>query len=269
MASRRRSLIAMVAIVPALLAPLGASEKPRFESHRRDGAITIDGKYGDWGGHLEPFGKEPVSIQFLDDGEFLYMRLSASDPVARMEIGRLGLTVWFDPAGGTKKRFGIRYPVFEEGFERDRGGRGAGSSGSPGDREEEPGAPDRVDVLGPGKDDARSLTREHLQGIEVAIHQEQGTLQYELKVPLAKTAGHPYALEATADTPIGVGIETARAGQRSSSEGRRGGFGGGGMGGRGGGGMGGRGGGMGREGGREGFQQPKPLKSWGVVVLSR
>ena len=52
----------------------------------------------------------------------------------------------------------------------------------------------RFDVIGQGKDDARSLTRGHLQGLDVAMHNEQGTLQYELKVPLAKTGDHPYAI---------------------------------------------------------------------------
>ena len=53
---------------------LAASEKPHFESKGLDGAITVDGKFDDWYGNLQPFGSDPVAIQFLNDGEFLYVR---------------------------------------------------------------------------------------------------------------------------------------------------------------------------------------------------
>ena len=56
-----------------------------------------------------------MSMQVVNDGEFLYLRMSASDAGTRMEIMRLGMTVWFDPAGGTKKKLGLRYPVVEAG----------------------------------------------------------------------------------------------------------------------------------------------------------
>jgi hypothetical protein len=268
---------------------VSAAERPHFESKGPDKAITVDGKFDDWYGHLQPFGADPVAIQFLNDGEFLYVRLTASDPAARMLITRMGMTVWFDPGGGTKKKFGIKYPVVEPrdpdsqgrgrgGFGGFGGGGGGGGRARRGDGPppEETGAPtERVDVLGPGKDDARSLTRDHLSGLDVAIRTEEGTLQYELKVPLAKTADHPYAIETAPGKPIGVGLETGKMPQRSSQMGRGGGggMGGGGMGGggrgRGGGGMGrGGGGGGGRSGGRQtGFEQPKPLKGWATVTI--
>jgi hypothetical protein len=267
-----------------------ASERPHFTSKGLDGAITIDGKFDDWWGHLEPFGDDPISVQFLNDGEFLYVRLTASDAAARMQIMRLGMTVWFDPAGGTKKKLGIRYPVVEQGEggggegEGGRGGRGGGGygggrrHGGDGPPPEESGPPmDRVDILGPGKDDARSLTRDHLSGVDVAIHAEQGTLQYELKVPLARTTEHPYAIETEPGKTIGVGVETGKLKMPSFGSGRGGGFGGGGGGGgmgggggrgRGGGGM---GGGGGRGGGGQRGQEPprpaKPMKPWATVTI--
>ena len=260
---------------------LAASEKPHFDSQLRDGAITIDGRYDDWYGNLQPFEAAPVAVQFLNDQDYLYMRLTASASAERREIVRQGFTVWFDPAGGTKKHFGIRYPVVEAGS-ADGGGRGFGGYGRRGgDRGGEQGGEvaddvhpgDRIDVLGPGKDDARMLTRDHAPGIDVAIREDQGVLQYELKVPLAKTADHPYAIEATAGKAIGFGLETGKMAERSFGGPGMGGFGGGGfgggMGGRGGGGMGGHGGGM-RGGGRarEGAEAAKPLKGWGTLTIA-
>jgi len=264
-----------------LMTTVSASEKPRFESKPRDAAITVDGRFDDWYGNLEPFGNAPVSVQFLNDGEFLYMRMTATDGPTRMQIVRQGFTVWFDPAGGTKKRLGIRYPVVERGRGGDdeRGGRGGGFGGFGGGRrrsggDERPGggadetAPaDRVDILGPGKDDARSLTRDHLPGLDVAIRTEQGMINYELKVPLVKTSDRPYAIDATPGKPVGVGLETPKMEQRAFGGPNGGGFGGGGMGGRGGGGRGGRGGGMRGGGGQRGFQPPKPLDVWGLVTI--
>ena len=265
--------------------PLSAAERPHFQSKGLDGPITVDGRFDDWYGHLDPFGKEPIAIQFLNDGQNLYVRLTASEPAVRMQIMRQGMTIWFDPAGGTKKELGIRYPVVERGGSdaEGRGGRG-GRGGFGGDRPrrgeggpDDSGNPrDRVDILGPGKDDARSLTRDHLSGIEVTVKAEQGELQYELKVPLARSADHPYAIEAAPGKTIGVGLETEKIEQRSFGAGRGGGFGGGGGGGMGGGGRGrGGGGGMGggRGGGRDrggerGFQPPKPLKGWGTVSIA-
>ena len=260
-------------------AVVSVAERPRFESQRRDNAITVDGKFDDWYGHLQPFGADPVAIQFLNDGEFLYIRLTASDAATRMQIRRLGMTLWFDPSGGTKKKFGIKYPVVERDGNGDgrggRGGFGGGSGrrgGGPPDEEIEPA--DRVDIIGPGKDDARSLTRDHLPGVGVAIRAEEGTLHYELKVPLVRTADHPYAIDTSPGQTIGVGLETGKMPQRSSGAGRGGGFGGGGGGGMGGGGRG-HGGGMGGGGrgghgggGQRDFQPPKPLKVWGIVAIA-
>jgi len=206
------------------------------------------------------------------------VRLTASAAAERRQIMRQGFTIWFDPAGGTKKHLGIRYPVVERGAAGDEGGRGGyggfGRRGGGGERETpvDPSPGDRIDVLGPGKDDARMLTRDHAPGIDVAVHEEQGTLQYELKVPLVHTSDYPYAIDAVPGKPIGVGLEAGKpqAGGFSARPGGGGGFGGfgGGMGGRGGG-MGGHGGGMGSRGGRnEEREAAKPLKGWATVSIA-
>jgi len=256
---------------------VGASERPHFDSKGLDGAITIDGRFEDWWGHLDPFGNDPIAVQFLNDGEFLYVRLTASDAATRMQIMRLGMTIWFDSSGGTKKKLGIRYPVVEQGqgppSEPDGGPGGRRRRGGEGPPPDESGPPrDRVDILGPGKDDARSLMRDHLPGVDVAIHAEQGTLQYELKVPLAGSGDHPYAIGTAPGKTIGVGVETGKLHMPSFGAGRGGGGGGGGgMGGggrgRGGGGMGGGGRGGGGQRGSERPLPPKPLKPWATVTI--
>jgi hypothetical protein len=246
-----------------MLQPLSAAARLHVDSRPREAAITIDGKFDDWPGNLEPLGSAPMSIQAVNDGQFLYLRLTASDAATRRQVMRLGLTVWFDPAGGTKKKLGVRYPVVEGGsFDATgrRGGRGRrrGGEGSEG-AEPDPGPPlERVDILGPGKDEARSLTRDHLVGVDVAVRSDQGVLDYELKVPLTSSSDRPYALGVEPGRTIGIGIETGKMPQRASGESRGGGFGGG-RGGRGGRG----GGGQDRD-----VQPPKPVKVWTLVTLA-
>lgn len=265
-------------LVVILSAGAMASEKTHFVSQLRDAAIVADGDFGDWYGNLQPFGEHPVSLQALNDKDYLYLRLTASDAGTRMEIMRLGLTVWFDPSGGDKKKFGIRYPVVEHGSgpgEEDERGAGRHGSGRPRGGEEgmEPlHAADRVDILGPGKDDARSLTHQALSGVDVAVRMDQGILRYELKVPLVRSDEHPYAIGTEAGKTIGVGLETGKF-EQPHHEGRGGGGGFGGMGGGRGGAMGGHGDGGGRGGGESrgegrGFEPPKPLKAWATIAIA-
>lgn len=267
-----KQIIAPLSLIIILSVGAIASEKTHFVSQLRDAAIVADGDFGDWYGSLQPFGEHPVSMQALNDKDFLYLRLTASDSSMRKQIMRLGLTVWFDPSGGDKKKFGIRYPVVEHGSgpaeEREEGERGGGrhgpGRGRGGEEGKEPPPPsDRVDILGPGKDDARSLTHQALSGVEVAVRVDQGVLQYELKVPLARSADHPYAVGTEAGKTVGVGLETGKFEQpshegRGGRSGRMGGHRGGG---RGGGGS--RDGGEGRE-----FEPPKPLKAWATVAIA-
>jgi hypothetical protein len=257
-----------------------AAEHPKFVSQPIAGTILIDGHQDDWSGAVEQFGAEPVSIQLANDRSFLYLRLVTSDPAARTQIMRRGLVVWFDPEGKTKKRFGLKYPVVESSEEQLGSGRygghrqGAGDSGGSGSagRGERPSddsyrPADHIDILSSNKDDERSLTLDHASGIEAAARVDQGTLVYELKVPLARSDEHPYAIGTGPGKTIGIGLETPKVEHTSHDEGGRGYGGGGGYGH--GGGMGGRGGGMhGGGGGESGFQPPKPLNAWGTVALS-
>jgi hypothetical protein len=275
-------LLTALALLPAVVS---AADHLHLTSGTPAGAITIDGKHDDWSGDLTPVGSEPFAVQIVNDQNTLYLRLTASDPAVRNQIVRRGLVVWFDESGGTRKRLGIRYPVVEAGMggsDGHRGGyggghRGGGSSGgsASGGADAPAGPPDdyeppnRIDILGPGKDDARSLTSDHASGVEAALRVSDGEVFYELKVPLVTSADHPYAINTTSGKTIGIGFETPKI-EQSSGEAPHGGGGGygrgGGMGGHGGMHGGGMHGGGGYQGG--GYQPPKPLKVWATVSLS-
>ena len=283
MRHRRRvsSVAGMIVVVAA--AGVFAAERPQIDSHWRDRDVVIDGDNSEWAGPLRPLEeKHPIVMAAMNDGQFLYVVLSASDATVRRQILRQGLIVWFDPSGRDKKHFGVKFPVgllAEGAAGRGRGGvrRGPGGERPPDDpgsgdaaRPDHPEPTNRLEVYGPQKDDAHSFVTDMAPGIAVKIGQVEGYLVYELKVPLARTADTPYAIEAKPGALIGFGLETPKM-ERPVREGGggMGGFGGGGgMGGRGGrgggGGMGGRRGG----GDRDQPEQAKPLKSWATIQLA-
>ena len=274
----RRVILLIVVGAVAIPASVGASRKQRLDSRWRDRSVAIDGDYGEWPGPLSPVDEhQAVAAAAMNDGQFLYVVLSTGDAVARRQILSQGLIVWFDPSGGDKRHFGVKFPVGVppgEAFGRGRGfRRGPAGGGRPAADPGEPGQPNppdqweppnRLELYGPQKDDAHSFVTEAAPGIGVKVGQVEGHLVYELKVPLARTAEWPYAIEARPGALVGFGLETPKMERPAREE--RGGMGG--FGGRGGG-MGGRGGGRAPRGGdRDRFEPPKPLKTWAAIQLA-
>jgi hypothetical protein len=288
------SLLFLSVVLVAAEQTISARDKhARLDSRWLESPVTVDGSPVDWPGPLVPFNDEPVSIAAANDGDSMYLVLTASDRNARMQILRRGLIVWFDAGAKDKKRFGLKFPIgtglSEEDFRgRRRGGDGSSRTGDhegspregtpregtpPQDAPIEP--PNRLEILGSSKDDARSFTADKAPGIEVKMAQAEGLLTYELKVPLAANDAHPYGIGAKPGAMISVGLEMPKLELpegRGREGGGRGGPGGG-MGGPGGG-MGGFGGGMGGRGGRprggdvQRGEQPKALNGWVAVQLA-
>jgi hypothetical protein len=122
-----------------------------------------------------------------------------------------------------------------------------------------------VEILGPGKDDRRRIELSAESDIAAAGQIDNGTLFFEIKIPLgAATGSRPHSLTMALDRPLGLGLETPRL--ESPQRGQRGGQGGlGEMGRRGGGGAsGGRGGGM-----RARSPEQRELKLWTTVTFAR
>jgi hypothetical protein len=265
--------LSLVVVIPLLAAIAldAADKKQRIDSHWRDHDIVVDGDNGDWSGPLVPVDEhQGLMAAAANDEQFLYILLRTRDAAVRAQILGQGFIVWFDPGGGEKKNFGVKYPVGMGADEMPGRGRGfrradAGAPADPAQGVAPPEPPNRLEVFGPEKDDARSLVADKAPGLSVKVGQVEGALVYELKVPLARTDASPYAIRSKSGALIGFGLETLKK-ERPKREGG-GGFGGlGGSGGRGG--MG-RGGGMGPGGMRPGgYEPPKPLKVWTTLQLA-
>jgi hypothetical protein len=296
MPNLRQSVTASCALLASLLAPLDAAPPVALQSIWRASEVTVDGEDGDWGDPAATLPVVPVAVSVMNDGGFLYLRVRALDRGAQMQLLFGGLTVWFDPKGGNKKVFGIRYPVGSpmpdprSKARRPQTGEQTrplppppGESPVDSARDRGPRmpldpadiVPRRLEVLGPGKDDARSLVLTHAAGLTVGLGRVEGVLVYELQVPLGKSADTPYAIGASPGATIGLGFDSPkieRAKPPDDGSGSRRGGGGIGIGGMGMGGPGGmdRGGpGLGGQGPGQLPESAKPWKTWIKVDLAR
>jgi uncharacterized membrane protein YgcG len=264
------ALAALVAGFPP--GPVAAvAVQAKLSSQWRDKDIRVDGTGDEWTPFV-PFSKNsPFTLSLYNNQNFLYLALRTSDQATRLQLFRRGLIVWFDADGGTKKRFGIRYPVGTLTY-------GARPDGSRGDTSQDSdamwaqaqtdGRLNSLEVLGPGKDDRRSLILGKIEGIAAKIWSTQGTITYRLQVPLRVSTEMPYGVGSAAGAVIGLGLATPDPEEYQS----RPAVGLGGMGGgRGGGGRGRRGGFGGSRvggGGRSGARESKPIKDWTTVRLA-
>ena len=239
---------------------------------------VIDGKDNDWEDAMFYIPDAQLTAGIRNDSSDMYLILKATNRQQAFQIMGLGLTIWFDPSGGSSEKFGIHFPL---------GGREGGGfmrRDQDSDSMESPGRyssfadmmPNELEILGANENGPVRLTIADAKGIELQINHGTDGLIYELKVPLHKSPEHPYAINAEGSA-VGIGFEGGkfepREGGGREGRGTRGGGEGGGMypgGGEGGGegmpgGEGGEGRGEGRGRGYRGsgqLQQIKQIDFW-------
>ena len=243
------------------------------DSKWRDRDIAIDGKSGDWLNAMLYFEEERISLGLLNDENFMYICMIVDDPFIRGQIVRQGFELWFNPKGGKKKIFGIRFPIgMLEAEMPPEEMKTRRVPMKPSRDELDPERlnqvlrrqMDELEILGPGKDESMRMPVEKAKGIEVKIEVASGVVIYELKVPLHLSEDLPFAIGAKAGDLIGVRLKIPKM---DFGQVRRRMGGGMGMPGGGRGGMGGGMGGMGMPGGMR-PQLPKPLKIRAKVLLA-
>ena len=239
-----RALLPCCCLVLVTTAVVPADQVQTIAAAWRTVDVAPSGDDSEWTTTPTALPASPVEVGVMNDGEYLYLSVRSADHGAQLQLLYGGLTVWFDPKGGDKKVFGIRYPVGSplpdpraRTRDRDREPHGDpttfGGRQAPGHARGEPGdetpkdpkdsrpvprcppissdmVPRRLEVLGPGKDDVRSLVLDHADGITVGIGRVGDIVVYELKVPLTKTAATPHAIGATAGATIGLGFESPK-----------------------------------------------------------
>jgi hypothetical protein len=242
--------------------------KLELNSDWLDREIIVDGKSDDWLGAMYYFEDENISLGLLNDENFLYACLIAEDQFIRTQVMRQGLTLWFDPDGGKKKTFGIKYPLGRQAGDRSmRPGfparREEGERGQEQFRERFKEAMTELEILGPEKDESKRMSVEEAKGIKIIVRPLSGMLVYELKVPLLRSEEYPYAVGAKAGDTIGIGFLSPKLKTGPQRWRPGGGWPGGGRGG-----LGGMPGGRGMPGGGRMSGMSRTIKVWAIVQLA-
>lgn len=175
-------------------------------SNWRDREINIDGYDTEWRGSLLSLEKGKMALGICNDEEYLYICSVVSDREIKWQIMKSGLTVWLDADGGADKSFGINFPIGMQGerlpmIERRESG------GSFDEEQLFQQMTSEIEIVGPGKDDRFKTLAPGIDGIEVRLSRSDGRLVYELKVPLAISPEHPFAINTKPGDEIGVGFE--------------------------------------------------------------
>jgi hypothetical protein len=225
--------------------------------------IVIDAKSDDWLDTLYYFESKMVSLGFFNDESHLYVCMLAEHPMLQAQMVGQGFTLWFDPAGGKERAFGIKFPIGMGGM-RDQMDSMRTQEGEL-DRDKMREAFEKsltdLEILGPGGV-KKQIPVEDAKGLEIKVRNETGLFVYELKVPLKPDEEHPFAIGANTGTAIGIGLEVPEIDKdemRNAMQGRMDGKGGmppgGGM------------GGMGRRGGQM-PKMPNGLDVWASLKLA-
>ncbi len=231
----------------------GCKKTIEFDSTWKITEIRIDGEESDWENRLTYFEKERLGLGIQNDDDNLYIILKTYDRSAQLQVVRNGLTIWFDPEGKKKKRFGIRYPIgLQEYGTVQRRGRYMDSPQPEIGEKESAEMLSEIEIIQAGE--KTRLPRIAVAGIRVAMSDRAGPLVYEIQIPLQADDGLLYAIGTNAGEQISVGFETGEI-KREDMMSRRG---------------------SGMKGGRGGMggqrqppqEMPSPMKWWLKVNLA-
>ena len=213
---------ALYILAVATITLLSGCNAPPLTSVWQNNDIVVDGTDTEWQDVRQYYDeKTRTVVGVINNVQHLYLRVATSDRSMKTALQRQGLIVWFDPAGGKEKRFGLQFPVT---------GTGMGSHGGTPPKSSyllsEPPRPARsgrnkVALLGPGENRQSILPQDDVEaaGIRLAMGSNAGPVVLEMAVPLAQTASTPFAVDATPGATIGIGLMTSAGGDMKKGPG--------------------------------------------------
>ncbi len=177
---------------------------------------VVDGDVSEWTMGLRPVpGESGLSLGVRNTPDALVVAVVAGDEWQARRLAAGGLTLWLDPAGGTARRVGLRFPV------------GSGILGEPSaDLRDAPrvdegslraafgAASGQVATVRGGV--ATPAAQGGIAGVETAATWTLRGLVVEVRLPLRGPAAAAFAGEASG-AHLGLGLELAQASRRPSS----------------------------------------------------
>ena len=220
---------------------ISCSKKPILSSSYQSSPLSIDGNPADWGDSLAFDKDSKVHYRISNDEEYLYFLLSTGEPDIIRKIRMTGFTLWIDPDGKKKQRYGINYPMRRmDGVKRGSENRTPDGGLSPEIRKVL-GVKDIMKLTGFEEKGEIVITGlENSEGIKVKTSfSNLPWFFYEVGIPLQLIVGSLENFLQDSNNMISVGFETGieqipmnRGGRPGMSQGRGGGRPGGSIGGR-------------------------------------
>lgn len=179
-------------------------------------AVTVDGNADEWPMVWVEDGEKTFSYNVCADDQNLFVRVRISEFYAKRKAGAFGFTLWFDPSGKKKRKYGLKFPSGGAEAEERMGQINAeGKPGSsPGEQADYQKKADRMlianleilELIGLA-DDPITATRSGItNGIKVAIDVDpSGSYVYEAIIPFRS-----YRLSRTTISELSVGFETGK-----------------------------------------------------------
>ncbi len=194
----------------------------KLASSWHEESLPIDGKGTDWRDTLTVLNDKTTALGVLNDCDYLFVRLLTTNRTLERQIIRQGLTFWFDPNGGDKQTFGVRFPLglgSPGRYRRAPEGRPASAGFMRGDSIFVP--VNDLEILGPDKGEVHRMSFAEATGIDARFQTAHDTLTYTLKVPISGSGYFPFTVGATPGSMVGVTMETTNAPppNRESAEG--------------------------------------------------
>ena len=166
--------------------------------------MVIDGSDAQWQRGLYYDKETDMVYGVRNDEKYLYVFIKTVNRSTQMQIGKQGLTVWFDREDGKNQTFGIHYPMSRQesrtGFAPDTNEETLHSFLD----QEYP----ELEIIGSKKQERQRFSALEAPGIRVKLGRTRETLMYELRVPLNKTSEQPFAIEPALSNRIGIEFET-------------------------------------------------------------
>ena len=191
----------------------GFSSEKYVQSQWASTPIIIDGADSDWeGGALTLNKKTQVDYAFRNDANNLYVLFVFNDPRQFMStIREAGITLWLNPDGGKKKKYGVRFSIktvsadnyitiLEEVM----------SEPMPEEKKQEIRSKESYQIFHNEVVDKKGEAPEIVSGPAAPAFNTAGgreVLTYEFRVPLKKNEEYPVGIGTEPGNTLSIGFE--------------------------------------------------------------